>query len=194
MNLEDEIEKIWFIYYEARQSFEIYKYLNEKKPTYILWKQMRYMCIKNSFIELDKLFSNSPNQKYNLSKLFNKLKPSGVCRAQNFPEDIINKWEGIMKEFKDHSKIISTLRSSKFAHTDRNFIYAPDIDFQEIERMFDFVEEVIEKIHKVCLKKHPIMNLSIYSEKLKFIDQLEEFKELKRKEVFRKLGKKSNNT
>lgn len=190
MKLENDLNQIWLIYVEARQSLEIYKYIRSENPTHIFWRQIRYMGIKNCFIELDKLISDSKNQKFRLSKFINKLKPDGYYKKYNFPFETIQKWERNMSDLKSQTDIIETLRSKKYAHTDREFNYSPNLDFDEIERLFDLIEEILIKVHKICLDKMAITSLSFKAENLKFIDQIQKYKELRKQEVFEKLGKK----
>jgi uncharacterized protein YoxC len=163
--LREEIETFWKIYITARHSLEITKYLADsktKRSENLFWKHIQITCFKNAIVELDKLVSESENQKFRVSKLISKLLPKGHFRTFQFPEEKINEWNDQLHEYSDTITQIKTLRDNLYAHTDRKKLSLEElnVDRIELEKIFDFVEDVIQSVYQICLDGHALTTLS----------------------------------
>ncbi len=78
-----------------------------------------YIHFPKRFIEIDKLTSKSDNQKFKLTKLFNKLKLGGNFQKFNFSQTKLKEWEDKLTKLTLETEKICTLRNEKYGHSDR---------------------------------------------------------------------------
>lgn len=180
--LDKDIEVFWLIYTQSRQSLEVYKYLKSTSASGQFWEHIAFTSLKDCFIELDKLLSTKDSQHYRLDGLINKLKPGGQYSSFKFSEAQLNDWSKIFLIFHKTLNKISVLRNKKYAHTDRNFKVLDqdfDIDIMEIEKIFDFLENVIQVVHQHCLDSTASTKLLFYAKDLRIFDDLEELRKIR---------------
>jgi hypothetical protein len=195
---EFEIKKINLIYFKARQSFEVFKYLSKRKVNSdSFWIQVMYLSFKDTVIELDKLFSTNNNQKFRIRKLFNKLKKSGNYKGYMVDETLILKWENELNGYENILLLINDLRDKHFAHTDRcdkiagvntsAVDYRNLLNIKDVEKLFDYIKKVMVEVLSLCKGEFLDLDLFFYERDIRIFEQLDKFYDYRRIEINEKL-------
>lgn len=79
-------------------------------------------------------------------------------RNLNFPEDLIFKWENLIRENDATIQKVLVLRRKVYAHTDRNIknLDNMEISFESVEKLINIVGIIIKDILLKYLKEKPI--------------------------------------
>ena len=173
-DLHEEISEIWNILIFIKENYAYSRYLHKPRTQeeleyingssdfqyfrHILWR----MCI----IDLSKLFSNKPNERFDLKHLLNKLKYSGHYRMLQFDTKFIDKWEGEI-ELRGHTiKKILKLRDKVYAHSDGKMIADTVVlNFEEIEPLINLVEDIIRQISSKVFETYTDIDYLYFNEK-----------------------------
>jgi hypothetical protein len=203
MELEKEVNTILGIYFRARQSFEVYKYLSKENDQSPFWLQIMYLSIKDTILELDKLFSTSPRHKFRLSYFFQKFKSTGDFNSYNFDQLTLSNWEHEQKSFSPQLiRLVNNLRNNHFAHTGLfdptgldplsldplSIDYRSDIDNTKIDELFDFVKKVLCGINTKCLGIDLEPALLVNEKDIHIFDRLKELNRYQADELIEQIN------
>jgi hypothetical protein len=170
---KNELEIILHIHFDAKYYFKDNEYLDnpdtvaEKAALRIFFvRRLKIAFWRLGIIEISKLFQKSRNQHYNLIDYLKDLHDNydNYPWMKNFPKAKLNEW----LERLNSERILTTLRkidiqrNQYFAHTDKNPIAELKdsiIEFQEINELIDFTEEIIFELKEKCLDVHLDMEI-----------------------------------
>ena len=187
--LTKEITQIWHILVYAKECFQISYYLRapetELERDYInkspIFKFIGHSFWRLTIIELSKIYSRSSGKKqrdrFNIFHFISKLKKHSYFGTSGVDQDLIDKWEEILEENESIIQEIITLRDKIYGHTDPNkSLYVnSDITFNQIDSLFDIVEEIIKEVFKQALNQEAhILNSIIGADKINFVKILAE--------------------
>jgi len=175
--LEKELKEIFKIYIRTKQSYESFLNLSEIDKISYFWKHLAFISQKDLFIEIDKLTSKSYNQKFRLTKLFNKLKLGGNFQKFNFSQTKLKEWEDKLTELTSDTEKINTLRSEKYAHSDRGKNEkhkSIQVGFSKFKDLLNLIEDVLKTIYHDCLNKDIEQDINHFLQKINLLKELQE--------------------
>lgn len=197
--LHNEAEIVVMIYFRARQSFEIYKYIIKQNTEDPFWVQIMYLTIKDTILELDKLFSEKKkNHKFCIAKLIDKANKSRQLDSASSDNPSIIKWKNEIIKFYPFIEQISNLRDKHFAHTDKHdptglntltIDYRSIVDNNKIEELFDFLDRVIKEIYLKYIGGYYDTSLFFTADRINVFAKLKEYSILKNKQLAQRLNK-----
>lgn len=188
--IKAEIESLIFFHRKARSSFELYKYLYSNEVNDPFWVHIHHLSEMSFIIELDKVFSSSNQQKFNIRKLLNKLKSNGHYRSFNFDSNLISEWEKSIENNESLLKMINDSRSQVFAHSDRGEAkrLVRGHDIKAFEKLFNLIEEVISKLYSSIVGSTFSFHLDIKADRIQILKRLEEWKKLQTEKLVKELN------
>ncbi len=177
MNSKEELQKhikiVWDIFLYAKESYHYAFYLSKpdgQSEIEFLSKSsdarfISHIMWRTSVIELSKLFSGGNNDKFNLTKIINKLKRDGVWKDAGITKEKLDYWENEIEKNKEVIESVKTLRNKVYSHTD---LIKPDssevkLEFCDLKTLLDITENIIRQIYSLAFNTYADMDVSVFN-------------------------------
>jgi len=108
-------------------------------PALIHFTYLRYLSVKELFIELDKLVRTSKNQKNTVEKLLQECVSVNVGQKETLLRDLHAKDELIER--------IKLVRDKYYAHSDPNAFEVPNFLPAEVSELIQFVTNILYAVY-----------------------------------------------
>ncbi|WP_304234717.1 hypothetical protein [Jiulongibacter sediminis] len=152
------LSRIWMINHNAKESFELCKYLyhpeTREELNYINndigIQYLRHLSWRNTVVELCKLFSNRNTDKYNLSHFLNQLNLNQYFGDLGIDENQLILWKARIKSLSNPISKILNLRDKVYSHTDNinpSSLETPSL--KDVESLIVFVEDILQKLYSL---------------------------------------------
>ena len=172
--IKQHIEKAYVIFVDAKSTFlyshflyensvDLFENLADSSAVPLLdYKYFQLFTIsvslfKQCVIELDKLFNNSSNQKFNLHLFLNGIL-SNDGLALGFTTALVQGWRTELGTITNERAKVKSLRNTQYAHTDPHYQFFP-LPIEALERLFSVAEAIIVPAYGITQRARIIVDL-----------------------------------
>lgn len=159
--LKIKLEKLHHVYTFAKEAYLYTEYFHNPSTkgefdliTSSAYKKnlsiIMHLMFRTLIVEVYKLFSRSPNDKFRLDKFIDSLSSSGRFRSIGIPQTHIDIWKNLLADNKNTIDNIILLRNKIYAHTENPMTNYNEIDisFKQIKVLLDIADKILKSVYR----------------------------------------------